>query len=176
MGIKNFFDKLPSWAKILISILIIYYYFQLLSSFYNKYIVILISVWFLIPFVVYIISIKYILDRISYKLAKLIIFLSLCLTISVSFALFANFYDIRDRIGDEYIAGYYSERTPDYDEYGRQTSSVDIKAKNWYDRVFLWAGEWFFIGLIFGIPYLTWKSSAIVVRTKKIKELEKYIR
>jgi hypothetical protein len=83
-----------------------------------------------------------------------------------SFSFFADYDQVRDRIGHSLIAGYsvYRSEDPEVGENGSLYYSQHVSARHWYSRWGLKLAEFALLAACIGIPYLTWQSTTATLK------------
>lgn len=86
-----------------------------------------------------------------------------CAVAAISFACFAHGDDLRDSVGEAFVAGYHvSYYYEEVDENGpyRETS---ISTDHWYSQLGMWLVDWSILGLCIGLPVMTWFAASRAV-------------
>lgn len=85
----------------------------------------------------------------------------MAIVIAISFAMFANHDQVRNRVGKRFVEGYTNWRAePEIDDYGREYyPEDDWTAKNRTGRLGLELFGLMMLGAVFGLPALTWTAT-----------------
>lgn len=166
-------NKMPSWLKVTLIVIVSFEMLHIIDGLFRKYTLVVFLLWLSIPLVFAIGGATKYGHAIGYKIARKVQICTIIFVVTIGFIFFANYNMLRDNIGKKYVEGYYSEYYEYSDEYGRPSMGVTVSTKHWYTRILLWAGEWGFMLLIFGIPYLTYVISDSYVDYKRSDEEHK---
>lgn len=166
---KNLWNKLPRWACgscfYLALILVLIVVLSLFREAFWAFPIVFAAIWILTPLVLGMLSGSTLAKRLSPKTAIRLRGFSFAASILISFAFFAAFNHVRDRVGYMFVEGYRSYNYADATDYGADTVNVGVLTAHWYSRWLLRLAEWGYLALCFGAPFWTWASGSRLVKS-----------
>jgi hypothetical protein len=85
------------------------------------------------------------------------------LSVSISFASFAHWEPIRDKIGERFVAGYYVTHYEDVDDAGNPYQGSEPHTAHWILTLGIKLFEWLFLALCIVLPIITWSFASVAV-------------
>ncbi len=177
--IEKLWGKLPRWLQntilIVCAIIGIVEISPLFNDLFRSNILPFFVIWIAIPLLLAIFKWSSLSRKLNHSNAVRLRNIAVGITIFLSFTFLFRYDLIRDSFGYNYIKGYQSEYYPDVDDYGRDQTGVIIHTDKWYTRFMLWLGEWGYLFLIFGVPFMTWQLGdrlvSVLVKSQNKVEL-----
>ncbi len=98
-----------------------------------------------------------------------------CLGIACTLALaiFIFYPAVRDRVGKEYIDGYYTTHYETETDYGSPMEGTEANASHWYSRLAIWIFDvlsFVFPFLIVGVGWTSWENVVSEVKWRQYEE------